>query len=228
MVFLRLLVLGLFVLTWVAGAQENPAQVLEVFKSSVGASTSDRLHGHVKRKIDLIDKIASKRRLSAKLIKAKVRGDDLLDQQSTWMTKLRSKVVDLRETWKGRMANMYPKPMSNRASTSEHTDHIHRGTGVESRLARHGDPDAVASAVIDLAGQRLPREKMWEHLRSRFPHLENGEVTDLIGASFLHVGKAVPRLSDLHEQDRTRDARIQEQARLDNVRAPPAWFQGND
>jgi predicted nuclease with TOPRIM domain len=92
------------------------------------------------------------------------------------------------------------------------------------RLGRHGDASVVAKDVASIASQQLPRNTIVEHLRRKFPLLESGEVNDVIVAAHLHLGKSIPQLSDMHEQDREVNGKKDQSIKSDNNRAPPDWF----
>jgi hypothetical protein len=191
-----------------------------------GNSASERLHSRVKRKIDLIDKIASDRRISAKLVKAEVRRDGLvMDESSHWIKKYMKKLHSVHETIKERITYLYPTIQANRQQGKIHTQEF---SGVEARLARHGNPTFVANEVVSISAQRLPRNTIVKHLRGKFPNLQNGEINDIIAASHVHLGKPIPLLSDMHEQDRLANIQKEEHSKSDNNHAPPEWFRAKD
>ena len=196
-----------------------------------GGTISDRMHSRVQRKIDLIDKIASNRRISAKLVKAQVRGDGSShfdDSRGTasaeWVKKLSARVSSVHQHMHKRMASLNPAGQANRANADDSVTPKIGSTGVETRLRRHGDASVVAKEVAHVASQQLPRSTISEQLRRKFPHLESGEVNDIIVAAHLHLGRGIPLLSAMHEQDRQLDARKDLATKADNDRAPPDWF----
>ena len=168
---------------------------------SAGGTITDRAHSRVQRKIDLIDKIASNRRISAKLVRAQaqLRGDGspIVDDGngSAWVKTLSARVSNVRQNLHKRMVNLHPAGQANRAN-SDRTANNKDGrsssstTGVQMRLGRHGDASVVAKDVAYIASQQLPRNTIVEHLRRKFPLLESGEVNDVIVAAHLHLGKS--------------------------------------